>query len=395
MKNRNTIIVVILVLLATTGVVGYKNFSGVGPAVLPPAGNIASDITQHNALPPGENDTKFPLKLPDGFKIEVFADKLPDARVIVDAGNGTYLVSQPSEGKISEVNVAVDGSVSVGTLLKGLKNPHGLAVDQNGRSNLYYAEENGLSRLPLFTEASPVRLADLPAGGEHTTRSLGFGPDGKLYVAIGSTCNVCRETDPERAAIYTWDEKGGLQPFAKGLRNTVFFTWDSSGNMLGNDMGRDFLGDDLPPDELNILQAGKNYGWPICYGKDVHDTDFDKNVYIRDPCADSIAPAFEYPAHSAPLGLAFAPSSWPTPYGGRMIVAFHGSWNRSVPTGYKLVALTKNHKGGFDGMQDFITGWLQNGQALGRPVDVLTVGDAMFVTDDKAGLVYKITYASK
>jgi glucose/arabinose dehydrogenase len=161
-------------------------------------------------------------------------------------------------------------------------------------------------------------------------------------------------------------------------------------------MGRDNLGDDTPPDEINIIEQGKNYGWPIFYGQNIHDTNFDKNVYIQDPCNDKIKPHIEFPAHSAPLGFAFVTSSnWPADYKNNIIVAFHGSWNRSVPTGYKLARVKLDSKGNYIGIEDFISGWLaKDGKtSLGRPVDVFFAKDgSLFVTDDKIGALYKITF---
>jgi len=168
-------------------------------------------------------------------------------------------------------------------------------------------------------------------------------------------------------------------------------------------MGRDNIGDDLPPDEINIIEnlstsSGQNsipnFGWPICYGKNIHDSDFDKNVYIRDPCADKIPSHIDLQAHSAPLGLAFVPEEgWLQDYWHNLFVAYHGSWNRSEPTGYKVVRIKLDSKGNYLGIEDFITGWLTKDGALGRPVDILVQpGGIMYITDDKAGVIYKVTY---
>ena len=164
-------------------------------------------------------------------------------------------------------------------------------------------------------------------------------------------------------------------------------------------MGRDLLGDNIPPDEINVIdteaKSPENFGWPICYGQNIHDTAYDKNTYIRNPCQ---AP-FEKPsridlqAHSAPLGLAFVPenSSWPVEYRNDMLVAFHGSWNRSIPTGYKVVRLIMDESGKSIGQEDFISGWLTDAGALGRPVDLIfDSAGSLYVSDDKAGVIYKV-----
>lgn len=173
-------------------------------------------------------------------------------------------------------------------------------------------------------------------------------------------------------------------------------TIDPATNQVwGADMGRDFLGDNTPPDEINILEQGKNYGWPICYGDNVHDTAFDKNTYIRNPCMTPFETSshINIPAHSAPLGLAFATGTgWAPDYAGNLFVSYHGSWNRITPTGYKVVRYVLNADGSMQSVEDFITGWLQSdGTALGRPTGLLLKPDGqLFVADDKAGVIYRI-----
>jgi glucose/arabinose dehydrogenase len=163
--------------------------------------------------------------------------------------------------------------------------------------------------------------------------------------------------------------------------------------MWATEMGRDNLGDNLPPDEINVITEGSDFGWPICYGNNIHDTNFDKKVYIQNPCNEKVTAKVELQAHSAPLGLGFIPEEgWPEDYWYDLIVAYHGSWNRSVPTGYKLVRVKLDSNGNLQGVEDFITGWLTgNNRALGRPTDVLIQpGGTMYVTDDSAGVVYRI-----
>jgi len=343
------------------------------------------------------NKTEFPLKLPEDFSIETFAGDLPGARVLVQDGLGNFWVSRTDRGVVTLLEMQDGRVVRQNDVFRGLRNPHGLAVDPQNGTTLYIAEEHRVSYVALYSEDTLHKIADLPtSGGGHFTRTIDFGPDGKLYVSIGSSCNVCAEKDPRRAAIYAMNKDGSdFKSYATGLRNTVFFTWsDVDGRMWGTDMGRDMLGDDLPPEEINIIEEGKNYGWPICYGNNINDRNFDKNTYIQDPCSDKVAPKVEMQAHSAPLGLGFVPEEgWPREYWYNLIVAFHGSWNRSTPTGYKLVRIILDDKGNYIGTEDFITGWLQNGSALGRPVDVkIWDGGTMYVTDDKAGLIYKIQY---
>ena len=345
---------------------------------------------------PGVNLTDFPLKLPDNFQIEVFAKNLPGARVMEFDQQGNMWVSRTSAGRITLLEIKDNKVVSQNDVLRNLDNPHGLAFDWNNPGMLYFAEEGKITRIATYSDDTGTKIADLPQGGGHYTRTLNFGPDGRLYVSIGSSCNVCDERDDRRAAIYSMKPDGSdFKQFASGLRNTVFFDWSYvDGRMWGTDMGRDNLGDNQPPEEINVLTEGKDYGWPVCYGQNIHDTNFDKKVYIQDPCNDKTPPAVEMQAHSAPLGLTFIPEEgWPEEYWYDLIVAFHGSWNRAVPTGYKLVRVKLDAKGNYESVEDFITGWFQGQNAMGRPVDVLTQsGGTMYVSDDKAGMIYKINY---
>jgi len=341
-----------------------------------------------------------PFTAPEGFMLSVYAKGLPGARVIERDGYGGFFVSQTREGKISKLDPQDDGTVTVREYLAGLNNPHGLAFDDDAYQ-LYIAEEHTITR--RYTDgpkagAAPEKIADLPEGGGHSTRTISFGPDDRLYVSIGSSCNVCNEEHPHRATILSMNKDGSdVKIFAKGLRNTVFFDWSYvDAKMWGTDMGRDLLGDDVPPDEVNILKEGGNYGWPICYGKNIHDTQFDKNTYIRNPCMEPFeTPSYiDLQAHSAPLGLAFIPEEgWPEAWWYDLLVAYHGSWNRSEPTGYKIVRIPLDAKGNPEGaVQDFITGFqTPEGEIIGRPVDLLIEpGGVLYITDDRAGVVYRL-----
>lgn len=344
-----------------------------------------------------ENSTDLPLKLPEGFSIRLLAKDLPGARDMAFDGFGNLVVSQTGEGIISLITLE-DGKVKETTsILQNLNNPHGLAFDPENPLLLYYAEEDSVSRIPLYSDGAPEKIASLPEGGGHYTRTIRFGSDGRLYVSIGSSCNVCREADERRAKIYSMKKDGSdMKEYARGLRNTVFFTWDSAGRMWGADMGRDQLGDTLPPDEINLIEEGKNYGWPLCYGKNIHDADFDKNTYIRNPCMDPLETAsyFDLPAHVAPLGIAVVPNEgWPEEYHHDLLLALHGSWNSSFPVGYKVVRIPMDENGKADGeIKDFISGWLtDDANVLGRPAGIAVQGAAMYLTDDKAGVIYKVT----
>lgn len=388
----------ILVVIGTLGYMGYfyyKNLRGALPAIKEPTADI-SDLVLND---------KTPLVLPEGFQLSIYANSLPGARALAMDPNGNLVVSLLGEGKVVLLlDKNFDGRAGeTKILLKDLKNPHGLAFDcvEVGVCKLYVAQEDKVMVYDYDIQNLVVKnerkILDLPDGGRHTTRSL-LLKDKTLYVAVGSSCNVCHESDAQRASILAADlTTNKVVTFAKGLRNSVFMAIRPSDNKIwATDMGRDFIGDDIPPDEINIVEEGKNYGWPNCFGKNIHDDDFDKNTYIRNPCMTP----FETPshidiqAHSAPLGLAFVPKDvWSAEYGDDLLVAYHGSFNRTVPTGYKIVRYHLDENGEVLSSEDFLTGFLQSdGSLYGRPVDILIDKNGiMFVSDDKSGVIYRIS----
>ncbi|MDP3772268.1 MAG: PQQ-dependent sugar dehydrogenase [bacterium] len=391
--------VLFIALAARIGVFYWHNLRGISPVLKSPPEDIAKLITEY---PAGKNETSFPLALPPGFSIEIFAKNLPGVRVMAFDQEGNMWVSRTGEGAITFLRVENGSVTHQDDAVTGLRNPHGLAFDpaDSSQQYLYFAEEHQVSRLRLGADGPDVleKTAALPSGDGHFTRTIGFGPDNQLYVSIGSSCNVCIEKDQRRAAIYVMEKDGSdFRQFARGLRNAVFFVWhQETKKMWVTEMGRDLIGDNIPPDEINIVEEGKNYGWPNCYGKNIHDTDFDHNTYIRNPCMEPFETEsfIDLPAHSAPLGLAFVPSDagWPKDYAGNLLVAYHGSWNRTRPTGYKVVRMKFDKARAYKNMEDFISGWLtaQN-EALGRPVDLVFGPDhALYVSDDKAGVIYRI-----
>ncbi len=397
--KRYLLVLGIVFLIAGLGWWAKQSIGDLRPVMLPPEKSLPEIIQQVTVQPkkqPLGQPVNFPLRLPEGMGISVFAKDLGPARDLQMSPQGTLLVSVTKAGKVlalpdKDDNGEVDESK---TALSGLRNPHGLAFF-NGM--LFVAEETKVSRYfwdeNLLEARLDKKLFDLPSGGRHFTRSLAFDSQGRLFVSIGSTCDVCYEKDPFLAAIIVSDQEGATpQLYAKGLRNAVFINFNQQGNELwSTEMGRDFLGDNLPPDEINLIKQNGDYGWPICYGNNIHDTAFDKNTYIRDPCADKIPPVFAIPAHSAPLGLVFINSpQLPDDWQGDLLVAYHGSWNRSVPDGYKVVRLKMNGDQ-ISGSEDFITGFLQGSSALGRPVDLeFDNQGTLYISDDKAGAVYRV-----
>jgi glucose/arabinose dehydrogenase len=370
----------------------WDNLRGAGSAFGKPRADIVTLFD--NSSDTVANTTDIPLMLPAGFNIEIFAKNLDGARVMQFDGQGNMWVSRSRKSVVTLLEIT-DGKVtSQNDIFRNLQTPHGLAIDPDDPFSLYIAEESRVSKVRLYSDALLEKIIDLPKTllGGHTSRTIGFGPDGRLYVSIGSTCNVCVEKDQRFASIFTLNKNGGdFQSFAKGLRNSVFFAWNPVTNKLwATEMGRDQLGDDIPPDEVNIVEKDKDYGWPYCYGKNNLDP-FNKVAVV---CSTMTPSVVDLQAHSAPLGIDFvAGESWPEDLRGDAIVAFHGSWNRSEPTGYKLVRLVLDNQGNYIATQDFITGWLQDGQALGRPAGVKIYDNAIYVSDDFAGVIYRIWYS--
>jgi glucose/arabinose dehydrogenase len=382
----------------------YPIYQGIKPGYLPSKIKITSD-----------EELKY-LKLPENFAIQIFAKGVNGARVIKEDPAGNLIVSLTKEGKVVSLpDLNQDGRADkIITLLEGLQNPHGMEIKCWGKETskdckLYVAETERLVQYDLvfdekekiYRPLNPEKILDLPKGGRHFTRTLlflSYPQDHKLLISVGSTCDVCFEKDERNGTILVYDFKTKESKiYAKGLRNSVFLTLHPvTGKVWATEMGRDWLGDDLPPDEINIIEEGKNYGWPICYGKNIHDDNFDKNVYIRNPCMEPFETAsyIDIPAHSSPLGLAFFPEEgWPEKYWYNLLVAYHGSWNRTVPTGYKIVRYILDFQGNYLGEEDFITGWLQGDEAIGRPVDILIKpGGIIYISDDKAGVIYRVIY---
>lgn len=396
MNKRVLFASLLLIPAVGLGVIAWK-FRGAAPVILPPPVIEPVPVTPTNS-------TGLPLSLPEGMSVSFLAKNLPGARVIAQGPTAEFYVSQTSEGKITALSFGKDW-VETGrrVFASGLKKPHGLAFDWKEPGMLYVATEDAILRYDsTAAEPTPTKILDLPAGGRHFTRTIKFGPDERLYISIGSNCDVCVEKDPLYASLWSLKKDGtDMKQVAKGLRNSVFFAWeDLKGELWATEMGRDRLGDGIPPDELNVIPTNKkdvvNFGWPVCYGQNIHDTAFDKNTYIRNPCMEPFeTPAkVDLPAHVAPLGIAFVPEEgWPEDWWYDAIVAYHGSWNSTDPVGYKLARIKRNAKGEVEGMEDFVTGWLTKEGALGRPVDVLIQpGGVMYVTDDKAGTVYRFTY---
>lgn len=339
------------------------------------------------------------MVMPAGLSLSVFADKLPGARMLRVTATGDLLVSLPRRGQIMILDRDANGDgVADGSreLLGGLSWPHGMDFYQDW---LYIAETDAIGRIRYNASTRQTNgnyeriITGLPKGGNHWSRSLRFGPDGMMYVSIGSSCNVCEEKDPRRAAILRFTPDGRhSEIFASGLRNTVGFDWHPSTHELyGVDNGRDFLGDDFPPCELNRIVQGGFYGWPYVNGRQIPDPDYgDVN---QEKLTNSIVPVHEFGAHTAPLSIVFIQNvKLRSVIQGDALVALHGSWNRSVKTGYKILALQFDPEKGIS-EKDIITGFEQNDDVIGRPVDIAEASDgSIYISDDFTGSVYRVSH---
>jgi glucose/arabinose dehydrogenase len=397
MMKRLGLSVVLLLAAATAGWAAWffhNNLRGAGPSVLGATRDIASLIATG----------KSPLSCPAGFELSIFASGVGGARVMARDPNGTLLVSRTRAGMVvalpdSDGDGRADRVVPV---LTGLNLPHGLAFSPGPDKRLFVAETGRVTAYPYDPQTLRVgpgdKIADLPPGGRHSTRSLLFMPpphQDTLLISVGSSCNACREEDWRRAKILSLNLRDRtLKPFASGLRNAVFMTVNPrTKEIWATEMGRDYLGDDLPPDEIDRIVAGGDYGWPFCYGDNRPDSEFAGSGDSAEACRGKIPPLIDIPAHSAPLGLAFFPDrGWPEEYRGNLLVAYHGSWNRTVPTGYKVVRFRFDTMGKPLGQEEFISGWLQGGEsAYGRPVDILITKEGVIsISDDKAGVIYRL-----
>ena len=335
------------------------------------------------------------LQLPEGFSISVFASDVQGARSLALGDKGTIFVGSIHAGKVYAIVTDEKNKKQVITIASDLTMPNGVTF-YNG--SLYVAERHRILRFDniesyLVNPPKPIVISQaLPDKKHHDWRYLKIGPDKKLYVSIGAPCNTCLEKDERFATIARMDLDGNhFEIYAKGIRNSVGFDWNPIDEKLWfTDNSRDWMGDDTPPEELNYApQQHLNFGFPYCHGKTISDPDFGKKI----PCNNFTPPVFEMPAHVAPLGMTFyTGKNFPQTYHNQIFIAEHGSWNRSTKVGYQVISVKiKDNK--VVAAKPFITGWLQNEKAWGRPVDVLVMPDGtMLISDDHANVIYKVSY---
>jgi glucose/arabinose dehydrogenase len=349
--------------------------------------------------PPSEATVAERLQAPPGFQVQVYSSEVPLARVMVFTPAGDLIVSRTRGNLVSLLERDGDGDGRADghrVLFDDLDGPHGLALHDGW---LYVAERTAIGRAKFDAVAGRVTgpyeriLTGLTTDGFHQTKTIGFSPDGWLHLSQGSSCNVCVEKDPRRATMMRLRPDGsGAEIIATGLRNSVGFDWAPwGGGLYATDNGRDLLGDDLPPDELNRIEAGRFYGWPYVHGYGLPDPEFGDR-YAGD--AAPTDPVHGFRPHNAPLGIHFVREArLPAGYERTALVALHGSWNRKTPDGYKVVALRWRDDGSIE-ESDFLIGFLGPDGIIGRPAFVTEGPDgAIYVSDDYAGVVYRVSAA--
>jgi glucose/arabinose dehydrogenase len=346
------------------------------------------------------------IRLPAGFRIDVFAEDLAQPRVVRVAPNGNVYVAEREEGRVRLLrDTNGDGRADVSRVVSSglredLRGVHGLAIHGE---RLYMVTETELLSAPMQANGDlgevTVHIDDIPAGGQHPNRTIEFGPDGALYLSVGSTCNACVEPKNEHATLMrvntrTWER----EIFAEGLRNTIGFGWHPvSGRLYGLDHNSDGRGNDWPPEELNHVQQGRHYGWPFCGG----DREVDWQL-PEDPdgetrpafCARTEPPVLTYQGHAAPMQMVYyTANAFPPEYRNDAFATMRGSWNRNPPVGYEVVRIRFDAGGTPIGVESFASGWLiEGGRAhFGRLMGLAQAADgSLLVTDDANGVVYRI-----
>ena len=414
------------------------------PAVL--TALLAAPCITHAQLPPGDgpvtttvtvvepspvkfqDDLLARLAVPAGFRISVFARDLQNVRWLLPMPNGDVYASRREQGDVLLLrDINRDGAVDEQRVVaQNLKSAHGMALRGN---QLYITSDKKVVVADIQADGSlstpRVIIDDLPDAGQHPNRTIAFGPDGLLYITVGSTCNDCRDANPENATVLRAQPDGSARSvYARGLRNTIGFGWHPAGGQLyGFDHGSDFHGDDRPFEELNHIQPNKHYGWPYCQA----DRQPEPMVFNDPPgttkadfCPTTEGAMLTYTAHAAPIGFAFyTGSQFPTEFRNDAFVAFRGSWNRAQPSGYRVARVRFDAAGRPTAVQDFATGWLMDRPPatmaetgtnappaerdrarrpaqFGRLAGLAMAADgSLLVAEDQNGVIYRITYTGR
>jgi glucose/arabinose dehydrogenase len=398
-RKKKSVLLWLVAGVSTVGVV-LLALMWFGPVTIGDKKLLLDFVLGRGIAPPSASQISNQLRVVDGFELSVYSSDVPLARWPLATEAGDLVISRTRADAVVllERDADRDGRPDgARPLLDDLDGPHGLALHEGW---LYVAERTaiGRTRFDVSTGRSSGSyehiVTGLTADGFHQTKTIGFGPDGWLYLSQGSTCNVCIEDDERRATVMRMLPDGSrLEVFATGLRNSVGFDWAPwDGALYATENGRDLLGDDTPPDELNRIEQGGFYGWPFVHGAGIRDPDFGQghDAEIR----RAIAPAHAFRPHNAPLGIRFLRgANPPAGYERTALVALHGSWNRRTLDGYKVVALDWQPDGRIV-ERDFVTGFLGPDGIIGRPAGVTQgPGGDIFITDDYAGVVYRVARA--
>jgi len=342
------------------------------------------------------------IEAPDGFQVQLFASGLDNPRMLAVAEDGSVYVTQRKPGSVVLIrDLDGDGYADTKRVVARMAGVHGIAI---AGGHLFLADVKTVKRARIRADGSLGRLMsvvrDLPDGGQHPNRTLAFGPEGALYVTVGSTCNACMESDPESATLLrVWPERREI--FASGLRNTIGFGWHPKTQRLyGMDHGIDWLGDETPGEELNEIRRATRYGWPFVYGNDsINPQDEPPNFTSEEWAMTSQEPVAMYTAHSAPMQMVFyTGKQFPASYRNDAFVAMRGSWNRKPPSGYEIVRIRFTDDGTFEAFEPFVTGFLQSTPDgkhgyIGRPTGIAQARDgSLLVSDDSNGAIYRIAH---
>jgi len=314
------------------------------------------------------------------------------------APSGDLVVAEPDSGDVVVIPPGLSPDAAPAVFASGLSIPHGVAFFAG---KLYVATWSGVLRYDYPATAPTTLFSNMPQGGDHNRHALAIASDGSIFVSSGSDCNVCDETDSRFATALRYsigDTVGTI--YAHGLRNASGLTFDATGRLWAAVNQRDNIGptqavtDNLPPDELDLVGSNGDFGWPQCYPNPSAANRLPNPEYPSANCSGQTPAALNFQAHSAPLGIVFYNASqFPPAHRGNAFVAFHGSWNRSMPTGDKVVEVTFS-SGMPTGYHDFVTGWLQSGTYNGRPVGVAVGPDgSLYISDDSLGYIFRVSYA--
>jgi glucose/arabinose dehydrogenase len=361
---------------------------------------LTSATCQNKALQKTDDPRLQDIKLKPGFHINIFADNVDNARSMTMGANGTIFVGNRQGKKVYALVDADNDGVAEKqyVVADNMNTPNGVAFKDG---SLYIAEISKIWRLDnieasLANPPKPVLVTDkYPTDKAHGWKYIAFGPDGKLYVPVGAPCNICNdnEKDPRYSSITQINADGsGQVVYAHGIRNTVGFDWHpQTKDLWFTENGRDELGDNIPPDELNHApKPGMHFGYPYCHAGETLDPEYGKGH----SCNEYTPPVTKLAPHTAALGMKFYTGDmFPAEYKNQILIAEHGSWNRSEPIGYRvmMVRLDGNKSTSYE---VFAEGWLKDGKAWGRPVDILQLSDgSILVSDDYANVVYRISYS--